>query len=92
MERLVYKLYHQELPVTEHNVHNFKHAADITANSLEEAWLRAQNDFSDVYAKLKIRSAMVGDLFVDPNGKLMLIAGRGFDKVPELLLPHIKLT
>lgn len=89
---LDFKLFHQALPQTEETVHNYKFVAVVQATSLEEAWLRSQNDFSDKYSVLGIRSAMVGDMYLTPDNQFMLIAGRGFDKVSDVLLPHLKLS
>lgn len=78
--------------VDEDNVHTFKHVANVRASSLEEAWLRAQNDFSNAYAKLKIRSTCVGDILVPENKlqKPMLVMNRGFQEVPEIYWNYIK--
>jgi len=89
---LNYKLYHQSFPATEETVHSYTFVADVQASNLDEAWLRSQNDFSDKYSALGIRSAMVGDMYLTPDNHYMLIAGKGFDEVPDLILPHLKLT
>jgi len=81
--------------LTPEQVHNYKEVAQIRAADLNDAWVRSQNDFNDVYAALGIRSTSVGDIIlpVNDSGKpevAMLIAGIGFTAVPTVYWDIIK--
>lgn len=52
---------------------------DLSANSLEEAFKLAQNDFNEDYRQGNVRSTSVGDIIIDvEEDKSYLVKGTGF--------------
>lgn len=55
--------------------------ATIHADSLEDAFTKGQNDFSEEYHQFEVRSTSVGDVILTPDGKAMMVHGVGWEEV-----------
>lgn len=59
---------------------------DLSANSLEEAFKLAQNDFNEDYRQGNVRSTSVGDIIIDvEEDKSYLVKGTGFQEIKSKL-------
>jgi|694.fasta_scaffold17891_23 hypothetical protein len=61
----------------------FKEVANVYANSLDDAFKKAQNDFSLEYEALGIRSTCVGDV-IETNGAYRMIMPTGFQRMYDI--------
>lgn len=89
-----FRILHPENGLLNHNLHTglyeFEHVCFIDAESLEEAFKLAQNDFSESYASLDRRSTSVGDIIVDLDEQVFyMISGIGFIEIPPVVAAHI---
>lgn len=80
-----FHIYHPEHGEMNHNcergVYNYEHVATVQAISMEAAFVKAQNDFSEMYEKLSLRSTSVGDLIREEGEDPYMIMGTGFEQV-----------
>lgn len=63
------------------------------AKSLDDAFKLAQNDFSDAYNILNVRSTSVGDIIVDlRHEKHYFVSNVGFTEIPHTVASYIDFT
>ena len=72
----------------ERGVFEFEHVALVTADSLEEAFIKAQNEFNEDYANLGHRSTSVGDI-IENESKYYMVMPLGFAEVPHTVVTYI---
>ena len=60
---------------------------EIEADSLRDAFYRSQNDFSDEYALMGIRSTSVGDI-IQHNKTFYMVNGIGFSEIGKNMLKY----
>ena len=72
-------------------VYEFQHVALVTADSLEQAFVKAQNDFNDDYAAHGHRSTCVGDI-IENDSEFYMVMPLGFAKVPHSVVDFIDPT
>lgn len=82
----------------ERGVFEYEDIWSVEANSLNEAYLLSQNDFSEMYdsgmyARLGVRSTSVGDIIIeeclDGTDKHFFVHGRGFLAIPHTVAAYI---
>lgn len=65
----------------------FKHIYSVDAESLEDAFKQAQNDFNPEYESLGVRSTCVGDIIQSESdfewGVCQMVANTGFLQLPD---------
>ena len=67
--------------------HQYEVVIEIEADSLRDAFYRSQNDFSDEYALMGIRSTSVGDII--QHGKFFyMVNGIGFSEIGKNMLRY----
>lgn len=87
-----YGLFHPFDGSINHNTQQveFKHICNIQADSLEDAFRKSQNDFSDDYALLDTRSTCIGDMFINyEKMNIYIVDTIGFTEVPFSWYTHI---
>ena len=74
------------------DTYQYEQVATIEADSLLDAYRKAQNDYNSEYAELGFRSTCVGDIITESdefgNVTHHIIDGSGFIKVSEDMLLH----
>lgn len=65
----------------------YETVAEIEANSLRDAFYKSQNDFSDEYALIGIRSTSVGDI-IQQGRFYYMVNGIGFSEIGKNLLRY----
>ena len=88
---MIYKILH---PVNGEMNHNcdlasfqYEVVAEVEANSLRDAFYKSQNDFSDEYALLGIRSTSVGDV-IKHDKYFYMVNGIGFSEIAKNLMRY----
>lgn len=62
--------------------YNYEHVATVEADSIQDAFVKAQNDFNELYERLSLRSTCVGDLIrVDDEIHPYMVMEVGFEPV-----------
>jgi hypothetical protein len=91
---MIYAIYHPS--VNEYTINHeckvplykYKHVYSVDADSMEEAFRKAQNDFNPEYEALGIRSTSVGDVIqsiVDFEWAVChVVTGKGFMQRPDV--------
>lgn len=75
------------------NQYAYDKVAKVQAKTLEEAFRLSQNDFSDDYASLGIRSTSVGDIIIDVrHEKHYFVSNVGFTEIPHTVASYIDWT
>lgn len=69
----------------------FHCVGSVEADSLNYAFMQAQNDFSDYYKKFNVRSTSVGDIIVENNYNFNLVKGMGFQIVDNVAIANKKI-
>lgn len=94
---MLYSIFHPLDGVMNHDcqagLYMYQHVFTLEANSLEEAFKLAQNDFNEQYAALGVRSTSVGDIIQSQAdfeaNECHLVKGLGFGLVPNTWLSFI---
>jgi hypothetical protein len=69
--------------------HEYKMVAVVKAESLEEAFMKAQNDFNEEYLIYNVRSTSVGDIIQDvKTGLYYIVEGTGFTEIPFTVVSY----
>lgn len=63
------------------NTHEYEYVGDVEADSLENAFKNAQNEFNPDYEYLDVRSTCVGDIIKNDNNKCYIVKGVGFEEI-----------
>jgi len=67
----------------------FKIVAKVEAKDLQDAFVKAQNDFNDDYAKNKVRSTSVGDIIMCLEDQTThIVMPTGFKNIDSLNEVH----
>ena len=72
----------------EKGVYQYEPIGSVEALSLEDAYRKAQNDFSKKYRDLGHRSTCVGDI-ITTDDTCHIVESFGFVEVPETVLQYI---
>lgn len=60
-----------------------KYIGWVMAEDLQDAWIKAQNDWNPHYREYKVRSTCIGD-FIQDDEAIYMIIGNGFQKICDL--------
>jgi len=64
------------------NIHSYEHVANLDASDLNEAYQIGNIGPEEAYTRFKpMHSVSVGDILVDDEGTVSIVAGTGFDKL-----------
>lgn len=58
----------------------------VEAESLNGAFMYAQNDFNADYREFDVRSTSVGDIILDNDYNFNFVKGMGFERVNDILI------
>lgn len=93
-----YHIYHPKGGLINHacvrGQYEYEHVGTVLAHSLEQAFMRAQNDF-EPWAEYGVRSTCVGDIITHPSKEVgafpvcHMIKGVGFTEVPHTVVSYI---
>ena len=62
------------------NIHSYEHVANLDASDLNEAFQIGNIGPEEAYTRFKpMHSVSVGDILVDEQGTVSIVAGTGFD-------------
>lgn len=71
----------------------YQYVCSLEADTMEQAFRLAQNDFNKEYAKIGVRSTSVGDIIQSEQdydlGNCYLVKEKGFQCVPDTWLSFI---
>jgi hypothetical protein len=89
-----FKIYHPKNGVLNtqciRGQYSYELITSVQAESLEDVFRLAQNDFSEGYANLSIRSTSIGDIIVDVrHEKHYFISNVGFTEIPHTVVSFI---
>jgi len=69
------------------NIHSYEHVANLDASDLNEAYQIGNIGPEEAYTRFKpMHSVSVGDILVDDEGTVSIVAGTGFDKLEGVSL------
>ena len=69
------------------NIKHYEHVANLDASDLNEAYQIGNIGPEEAYTRFKpMHSVSVGDILVDDEGTVSIVAGTGFDKLEGVSL------